>query len=444
MEADADTLPTSPSLQRTKSLKRKLANAPLPVNQKKFKQSQSDLPLPNRQLQLPSSTTISLPSDAPLNSSDVEEPSTSQFLDAYYATDTAPSDLLHAFGSGEPASPFFRKRASLYVAIPPVAFSKSSGTSSLVTLHLNPLLLTYYRPLSGVVLSFSDVTISEEPAPDVITTNALSACTEDKGASLVWLTATFLVLSPQRGDILDGVLAVNSGDFIGLILYNYFPVAIGGDRIPKSWKWHTPPNDNKANRERPGTGSMSPSSASPSAADADNDNGSENTSSTSSGAVTEPSSVETFRDTSTMRATPTPSSSSTSTSLSVSSFTSALRNAGHWSYPSPSGHIPISETLQFRVVDAIIAPGLNSGIFSLQIEGTLLSGEEEEAAVKEDRKRWDLREMMRNLRTQTQRGDEEATQWLRKGTLGGSERSNAHSRRRQLGTGSSNDEDVMD
>lgn len=415
MDIEQHSPPNSPTLQRTKSRKRKLKVSPLPLKKRKLEQFQPDPPLPNGSPQIkderPSTATLSWPSDEPRDSS-AEDLNSSQFLNAYEATHPTPTNLSRS--AREPASPFFLKRASLYVAIPPLSLRKKNGLRSLITLHLAPLLFTYYRPFSGVVISFRDVSISEEPDPEVEGRSSLSTCLEETGVSLAWLTATFLVLSPQRGDLLYGTLAVNSGDFIGLLLYSYFPVAISGDRIPKSWTWIKPPDNQPSNKS---LRSRSTSLESSSSSETGSNGGDENATSSSDGDETALSSDATLRGSPNPSPSPSPSSTSpsSSSSSSSSSFTAVIKSKGYFTYPSLSGPIPIPQNLPFRVVDTNV--GLSAGKWSLQIEGSFLSDEEESKAVEEDRKRWEWMEALRKAQTQERRGEEEARAWLMTGGL---------------------------
>lgn len=418
--------PIPSDLKRTKSLKRKHESGPTTSKKKKLKQSQPDPAHPNKKLQngnaLPLTPDQSQISDEPISGT-AEEPYSSQFLDAYDNTHAAVTDFPSI--SEESTSSFFRKRTSLYVGLPPISISQSSATSALIALYLTPLLLTFYPPFDGVIISFSDVTISEEPVPDKTDTHTLAACREEKAVSFTWLTATFLVLSPQPGDVLDGALTVNSAKFVGLALYNFFPVSIGGERIPKSWTWHPPLGSEDETRRAPRTRSISLKSSSPVDHNSDDDASS---SSSNDGDDNATSSSE-----ATLRATPVPSSAG-SIKSTTTSYSSALENQGHFTYPTSSTEsAPIPDTLRFRVLDTIVTPGLSVGTFSLQIEGSLLSDDEEKQAVEEDRKRWERREAARLEKTQG-RKRREATGPEMSGALeaGGRSISRSRSRSRRM------------
>lgn len=167
---------------------------------------------------------------------------------------------VNLLASKEP-SPFYSTRLSLHVAVPAVAFR--SSTSSLVTTHLTPLLLTYFSPAQGIVLGFSDPVLSTRPNTAInlpslpprsgtleAQAKVLARPADDCGVCWVWLTATFLVFRPTKGDELYGWVNVATEELIGLVSYNYFQTGVGKARIPGSWKWSGPQREVSRGRKR--------------------------------------------------------------------------------------------------------------------------------------------------------------------------------------------------
>ena len=168
---------------------------------------------------------------------------------------TEHQEAQYAFGfdfleSSDPSC-FYSSRTSLCLPIPAVSLQKAS--SSILAAHLAPLLLTYFPPVEGIVLGFSDPDISARPSnvgadlplqtpkdDNGISQGAievLARAHEEFGACWVWLTATFLVFQPSPGDELHGWTNVTSEGFVGLVSYNYFQISVGKSRIPGSWSW---------------------------------------------------------------------------------------------------------------------------------------------------------------------------------------------------------------
>lgn len=175
----------------------------------------------------------------------------------------------HPFGmdflDGTEPSCFYSTRLSLYVSIP--AVSLSTARDSILSMHLAPLLLTYFPPAKGIVLAFSDPVLSAKPdfgtnlplraptdhtIPEIIPEEVMSRAADDFGACWVWLTVTFLVFRPKIGDKLHGWTNVTSKGFVGLLSYNYFQTAVGQTRIPKEWTWNGPTREQRKKKSKRG------------------------------------------------------------------------------------------------------------------------------------------------------------------------------------------------
>ncbi|CAG8309841.1 unnamed protein product [Penicillium salamii] len=158
-----------------------------------------------------------------------------------------------------PESPFTLKKATLYLPLSPISISPTHAQASLLAEHLSPLLLTYYPPLKGVVMAYSNASISSKPPPPASApsenpqplTNATTA--DEYGVLYVYLTATFLIFRPQRGQILDGWVNVQSEGFLGGVVFNLFSVGIERKRLPSNWKWVPPGEETEATDDDSGS-----------------------------------------------------------------------------------------------------------------------------------------------------------------------------------------------
>lgn len=135
------------------------------------------------------------------------------------------------------SSPFHQQTSSLYLALPPIA--QSHPLQGLCAEHLSPLLLTYYPPLRGVILSFRDVRLSTTPQQDSGTNGepALAQTIDEYAAPHVWLTADFLLFRPRRGNTIEGWVNLQNEGNIGLVCWNFFTASIERKRLPKNWTW---------------------------------------------------------------------------------------------------------------------------------------------------------------------------------------------------------------
>lgn len=138
-------------------------------------------------------------------------------------------------------SPFYEKSYSLYLPISPISYHYP--LSGLCAEHLSPLILKYYPPFHGVILSYSNVHFtphsrqSQELPDDDAPGPILAKSVDEYAASYVWITADFLVFSPKRGNSIEGWINIQNQGSLGLLCWNFFNVHIERKRLPKDWSW---------------------------------------------------------------------------------------------------------------------------------------------------------------------------------------------------------------
>lgn len=270
--------------------------------------------------------------------------------------------------SDKPSS-FHTTRMSLYLPIPAIA--SSGRMSAMLALHLSPLLLTYFPPASGVILSYQDPVLSARPEaglgrpllqPSAVVEPAdeqgetLARVGEEAGVSWAWLTVTFLVFRPEMGYELAGWTNAMSEGFIGLVSYNYFQTSIAKNRIPGSWTWSGPSRDRTKQRKTPRKAKLNDSDG---------------------------PSQESYMD---------------SQETVVAREDDAIDGAAGCFLDAQGNNV--SENLTFKVVDLEMIPAQERGQrFALQLEGTLLGAEEEQAVRQEERLKWETKQGKRLSRS---------------------------------------------
>ncbi|KAM0706708.1 hypothetical protein Q7P35_006038 [Cladosporium inversicolor] len=138
-------------------------------------------------------------------------------------------------------SPFIQHTTSFYLALSPIAHQ--FPLEGLCAEHISPLLLTYYPPMKGVVLSYNNPRLSESPetgskiAEGKKARTVLGRSVDEYAVTYVWLTVELLVFKPQRGTVLEGYVNLQNESILGLICYNYFNAGIERSRLPKDWQW---------------------------------------------------------------------------------------------------------------------------------------------------------------------------------------------------------------
>ncbi|KAK9465713.1 hypothetical protein V1512DRAFT_265221 [Lipomyces arxii] len=129
---------------------------------------------------------------------------------------------------GNPSSSqcFYKVETAMYVSIAPMySLNPIHGVN---VQHLDPLVMTYFPAVSGVVIACLDVKIDKVDGAKI---------TGESPFAFVWITAEFLVWRPQRGDILVGQINLQSRSHIGLLVHDVFNASITRDRIPANWQF---------------------------------------------------------------------------------------------------------------------------------------------------------------------------------------------------------------
>ncbi|OQE35143.1 hypothetical protein PENCOP_c014G06999 [Penicillium coprophilum] len=251
-------------------------------------------------------------------------------------------------------SPFTLTTATLYLPLSPISISPTHALASLLAEHLSPLLLTYFPPLKGVILAYSNASISSKPPTNLRTSSdlnpqplTLAKTADEYGVLYVYLTATFLVFRPKRGQTLEGWVNVQSEGFLGAVVFNLFSVGIERKRLPSNWKWVPPGED----AETPAL--------------TDDDSGSDKD---TADFDTE---KECFKPTTLSEG-----------EIAIDDEEEESSHTGY--FQSVSGH-RVHGSVRFRVVDVDVIPGSERDRGFLSIEGTMLSVEEEERLLEAER-----------------------------------------------------------
>lgn len=137
--------------------------------------------------------------------------------------------------------PFFTQTISLYVPFFPVGFDKP--LTSVAAQHLDPLLNHYSPLLRGVLLSYSNLNLSDRPAkasvvdPPTDETPAQLHSVDEYAVGFGWLTFDAHLFVPSRGKWMEGVIQLQSEGHIGVVCWNKFNASIEAKRLPGGWQW---------------------------------------------------------------------------------------------------------------------------------------------------------------------------------------------------------------
>ncbi|PQE11079.1 RNA polymerase rpb7-like domain-containing protein [Rutstroemia sp. NJR-2017a BVV2] len=131
-------------------------------------------------------------------------------------------------------SPFHLQTSSLFLPLAPV--SQKFPLEGICAEHLSPLILTYYPPFNGVILSYSNPRLGEKAFGNDGDTTLLQNI-DEYAVSWAWVTAEFLLFKPEKGAWLEGYINLQNEGHLGLVCWNLFNASIERARLPKDWKW---------------------------------------------------------------------------------------------------------------------------------------------------------------------------------------------------------------
>ncbi|TVY54832.1 DNA-directed RNA polymerase I subunit rpa43, partial [Lachnellula suecica] len=121
-------------------------------------------------------------------------------------------------------SPFHLQTSSLFLPLAPV--SQKKPLEGLCAEHLSPLILTYYPPLAGVLLSYHNPRLSEKPFGNDGTEEVLLQNIDEYAVSWAWVTAEFLLFKPEKGAWLEGYVNLANEGHVGIVCWNLFNASI--------------------------------------------------------------------------------------------------------------------------------------------------------------------------------------------------------------------------
>lgn len=139
----------------------------------------------------------------------------------------------------KPQFPFFSQTVSLYEPIYPNGWAQPvTGCEFQYLRHLQN---KYVPSLKGVLMSYTNVTLGDEPSRDGAATNDEEMTTlksqREYGVGFGWITADVQLFMPTRGAWMEGSVNLQTEGHIGVVCFGRFNASIEARRLPPSWKW---------------------------------------------------------------------------------------------------------------------------------------------------------------------------------------------------------------
>jgi DNA-directed RNA polymerase I subunit RPA43 len=151
-----------------------------------------------------------------------------------HKSDKAASQTTPAVKNEERLSPFHIQTSSLHLPLAPI--SQATPLEGLCAEHISPLILRYFPPFGGVILSYSNPRLSSHVFGNDGPTTLLQSVDEG-AAAWGWVTAEFLLFKPDRGTWLEGYVNLQNPGHLGVVCWNLFNANIKRNSLPESWKW---------------------------------------------------------------------------------------------------------------------------------------------------------------------------------------------------------------
>ncbi|KAG9233225.1 hypothetical protein BJ875DRAFT_52985 [Amylocarpus encephaloides] len=131
--------------------------------------------------------------------------------------------------------PFHLQTSSLYLPLAPI--SQRHPLEGLCAEHLSPLILQYYPPFSGVIISYSHPRLAPKPFEDDGSAGTLMQNIDEFAVSWTWVTAEFLLFKMEKGTELEAYVNLQNEGHLGVVCWNLFNASIERKRLPSDWKW---------------------------------------------------------------------------------------------------------------------------------------------------------------------------------------------------------------
>ncbi|KAL7925992.1 hypothetical protein ACQKWADRAFT_281480 [Trichoderma austrokoningii] len=209
--------------EHKKKLKEEESDAEDASPEKKKKKSKKHADEDDEETEKPSA-------DADAIAMDVDQASEPQTSSGIYQPPDIPAN---------PQFPFYSQNVSLYEPIYPTGWSQPVTSSEYQ--HLQHLKNKYVPSLRGVLISYKNVALGENPG-------RTGAATSDDDSTILksvnefavgfgWITAEVELFVPSRGAWMEGSINLQTEGHIGVVCFGQFNASIEARRLPSAWKW---------------------------------------------------------------------------------------------------------------------------------------------------------------------------------------------------------------
>lgn len=140
---------------------------------------------------------------------------------------------------------FHKVSTSMYVSLAPMFSQKP--VAGVKSQHLDPLVMRYFAPAGGVVLSHYNLKLYKRGGDPEAQT--MGKFLTESPFTFMWISTDLLVWKPQAGDKVEGRVNMQTPSHIGLLIHDTFNATIKYAHIPEDW-FFTPFSDEEQEQQQ--------------------------------------------------------------------------------------------------------------------------------------------------------------------------------------------------
>lgn len=127
----------------------------------------------------------------------------------------------------------FRKiKTTLYLSLAPI-YTKTP-LEGIKSQHLDSMIMKHFAPANGVVIGYDNLKLGDEHL-DQDKTNVIAKINPHSPFAFFWINVDLLVWCPSVGDVVEGLIYMQSPSHIGLLINDTFNASIKKNFIPENW-----------------------------------------------------------------------------------------------------------------------------------------------------------------------------------------------------------------
>lgn len=140
---------------------------------------------------------------------------------------------------------FHKVTATMHVSLAPMY--STTPAIGIKSQHLDPLLMTWYSPVGGIVLAYENLRLlgqdensfydKEEENDSSNSYTKVAKVIHESPFAFSWIAVDFLVWKPQQEDRVEGIINLQAPSHISLLIHDVFHASIRRESLPDDWEF---------------------------------------------------------------------------------------------------------------------------------------------------------------------------------------------------------------